>query len=69
MSKGNKSIYNEYFDYTDEYTSKYGEQTVIFLQVGAFFEIYGVKTPNDTIERSKITEIATICGLSISSKS
>ena len=68
MSKGNKTIYNEYFDYTDEYISKYGEQTVVLMQVGAFFEIYGVKTPNDTIERSQITEIATICGLSISSK-
>lgn len=67
MSK-DKSIYNLYFDYTDEYITKYGEQTVVFMQVGAFFEIYGVKTPNDNIERSQIQEIATICGLSISAK-
>ena len=67
MSK-DKSIYNLYFDYTDEYITKYGEQTVVLMQVGAFFEIYGVKTSNDTIERSRIQEIATICGLSISSK-
>ena len=68
MSKDNKSIYNLYFDYTDEYRTKYGEQTIVFMQVGAFFEIYGVKTPNDNIERSQIQEIATICGLSISAK-
>ena len=57
MSKDNKSIYNLYFDYTDEYITKYGEQSVVFMQVGAFFEIYGVKTPNDTIERSQIQEL------------
>ena len=67
MSK-DKTIYNDYFDYTDEYINKYGEQTVVFMQVGAFFEIYGVKTHNDINERSKITEIAKICHLSISSK-
>ena len=36
------SIYTEYFNLTKEYQTKYGKNTVILMQVGAFFEIYGL---------------------------
>lgn len=63
------SLYAEYFNHTDTYTQKYGMRTLILMQVGSFFEIYGVKQPNGSIERS-IIEDACACGnLSMSEKS
>jgi len=69
------SIYKEYFDYTKEYQSKYGKRTVILLQVGAFFEIYGLSVlSKDEDSRSidpsesPIEDVAEICQLNISEK-
>lgn len=38
-----KSIYQEYFDIHDEYQQKFGQKTIIFMQVGSFFELYSVR--------------------------
>ena len=38
------SIYTQYFTYTNDNYVKYGDKTVVLLQVGAFFEVYGVKS-------------------------
>lgn len=70
MDTENKSIYSEYFKYTEEYKLKYGEQTVVLMQVGAFFEVYGVKSlKTDEVTHSEILQFADICQLNISSKS
>ena len=37
------NIMNEYIELTMEYQLKYGKNTIILLQVGAFFEVYGLK--------------------------
>ena len=37
------SIYTEYFKYTKEYQEKYGKNTIVLMQVGAFFEVYGIR--------------------------
>ncbi len=34
------NIYDLYRSYVDQYTKEYGEKTVIFIQVGSFYEIY-----------------------------
>ena len=63
------SIYQEYFQYTKQYKAQYGEKTVILMQVGAFFEIYGVKNSIvDAIEESNIVEVTDICQINISEK-
>jgi DNA mismatch repair protein MutS len=63
------SIYTEYFRLTDHFSKKYGQNTVLLLQVGAFFEIYGTKEQDGSITRSKIEEACLICGgLSIAEK-
>jgi DNA mismatch repair protein MutS len=72
MEKDDKSannIMNEYLDLTKEYQTKYGKNTIVLLQVGAFFEVYGLKNPitNEIID-SKIEEFAQICQLTISDK-
>jgi hypothetical protein len=51
MSKSatDSSIYKEYFQHTKNYQSQYGERTVVLMQVGAFFEVYGIKNEAGTI--------------------
>ena len=43
MSGNEQSIYSEYFSYIYKYTTEYGAKTIVLLQVGAFFEIYGIQ--------------------------
>ena len=35
------ALIKEYFALTEKYTTEYGSNTVVLLQVGAFFEVYG----------------------------
>ena len=51
------SIVKEYLDLTSKYKKEYGEKTLVLLQVGAFFEIYGLKTDDGNIFGSNIEEI------------
>ena len=70
------SIYEEYLDLTNTYVEKYGPRTIVLLQVGAFFEVYGFRLskissdPLDTFDDvlSQITEFSHICNLNISEK-
>lgn len=63
------SIYKEYIDLTNTYQEKYGKQTIILLQVGAFFEVYGFRnSTNQDIEDSEILEFSQMCNLNISEK-
>ena len=63
------SIYTEYFNYTEKHKQTYGEKTLVLMQVGAFYEIYGLKYPNqEKITRSNIVEVAEILNLTVSSK-
>ena len=66
MDSENKSIYSEYFNHTNHYQSIYGLNTVVLMQVGAFFEVYGIKLPDGDITRSQIVEFGDICQLNIS---
>lgn len=62
------SIYTEYFQLTDEYMQKYGPRTVVFMQVGTFFEIYGVRCSNGSLEKSIIEDVALHGNLAITEK-
>jgi DNA mismatch repair protein MutS len=63
------SIYFEYIQLTKQYQSIYGEKTVVLLQVGAFFEVYGFRCPDTKeINGSQITEFIRICNLNMSEK-
>jgi len=64
-----QSIYGEYFRITEEYTAKYGPKTVLLMQVGAFFEVYGIRKPGETVAiRSCIDQFAQVGNLSVSEK-
>ena len=59
MGHGSKtSIFKEYCHYLTKYKKKYGEKTVLLMQVGSFYEIYAVL--NET-EQLGETDIYNIC--------
>ena len=74
------ALIKEYFSLTKKYTEEYGAKTVVLLQVGAFFEVYGqIITPTAegsggggggavTCSGSRIDEFCSICELAKANK-
>ena len=63
------NIITEYIQLTQEYQSKYGNRTILLMQVGAFYEVYGLKDSCANISKSEIVEFSQVCSLNIASKS
>tara|TARA_B110000858_G_scaffold91225_1_gene105396 strand:- start:2957 stop:6040 length:3084 start_codon:yes stop_codon:yes gene_type:complete len=57
-------IIDDYIFYTKEYKKKYGENTIVLIQIGTFFELYSIT--DDT--ENEIYKIADICNITISKK-
>jgi DNA mismatch repair protein MutS len=67
------ALIKEYFTLTDKYTAEYGPNTVVLLQVGAFFEVYGqiitpATTGGVTCIGSRIDDFCLICELAKANK-
>ena len=63
------ALIKEYFDLTKKYQDEYGENTILLMQVGAFFEVYGINNiEKSSITGSKILDFSKICELSIVDK-
>lgn len=68
------ALIKEYFTLTEKYTTEYGPNTVVLLQVGAFFEVYGqIATPSSlesgvTCTGSRIDDFCLICELAKANK-
>jgi len=69
------ALIKEYFTLTEKYTNEYGANTVVLLQVGAFFEVYGqIVTPAEgsgasvTCTGSRIDDFCSICELAKANK-
>ena len=64
------SMQTEYFRLTEVFIKKFGKNTILFMQVGAFFEMYATRdVETGILSRSRIEDVATICGgLSITDK-
>lgn len=63
------ALMNEYFDLTKKYINEYGEKTILLMQVGKFFEVYGKLTKdNKYLPDSKFQDFYQICEFNISSK-
>jgi len=68
MSFSNTLVY-DYLELTKKHQKEYGQNTVVLFQVGAFFEIYGLKdSKTGEIKGSQIQEVCQICQLNISEK-
>lgn len=65
---GDEKVYETYFSLFQKYTLQYGENTVLLMQVGSFFEIYGDKLPTGEIRKSNIETVCKICRLEIAEK-
>jgi DNA mismatch repair protein MutS len=52
----------EYFEYQKNIESKYGDRSVVLMQVGGFFEVYSLG------EQGKAKEVARVCNMVLSSK-
>ena len=61
------SLIKEYFNLTKKYINQYGNNTILLIQVGSFFEVYGLKNDN-FIEGSQLYDFSRICELNISEK-
>ena len=62
------ALIKEFFELTKKYEDEYGTNTVFLIQVGSFYECYGLKDTRDNIYGSNILEFSRICDLNIAEK-
>jgi DNA mismatch repair protein MutS len=63
------ALVKDYFEKTKHYKDEYGEKTLVLMQVGSFFEVYGTQDPiSGKISSSNICEFSRICDLNIAEK-
>ena len=63
------ALIQDYFCKTNELIKEYGPKSIVFMQVGAFYEVYGQKDiATGIISGSDIEAFASICGFSIGQK-
>lgn len=62
LSWKDMQMYEEYFERTKYYMDKYGPQTILLMQAGAFYEVYAYKTPDSTeYQGSLILKFSEVC--------
>jgi len=49
-------LVDDYFEYQQKYEKLYGKKTVVFLENGDFFELYGLDN-----DQEKISDLSTVC--------
>ena len=59
----------KYLQLTKEAQAKFGNKTIIFYQVGSFFEVYGLQNPiTKEVTGSHIMEFSRICDMKVTPK-
>ena len=61
-------LIREYFKLTEQYKKEYGEKSIVLMQVGAFFEVYGLQDKTGKIFGSNIRDFCEHCDLASPSK-
>ena len=59
------SLIKDYFEKTKKHIEEFGSLTIVLMQVGAFFEVYGKK---DQMDSSNIIDFSKICDLNVVDK-
>lgn len=71
------ALVKEYFNLCNKYQNEYGDKTILLMQVGSFYECYGVKISTNigmefqdeiNSNTSKIMDFSRICELNVVSK-
>ena len=60
------ALIRDYFEKTRHYKNLYGEKTVVFMQVGAFYEVCLLN--EDGTYSDEIANVSKICDLAIANK-
>lgn len=60
-------IYDDYVAYTHKYQAIYGPKTLVFIEVGSFFEIYGVQNEVE-VTGANMMEIGSVLNIQVSRK-
>lgn len=63
-----ENIVGEYISITNEYKAKYGDFTILLLQVGAFMEMYALSNCVDKTMSTNIEHAIQLCGLNLADK-
>ncbi len=64
LDQPGRSLIDEYFDLQAEFEKKYGKKTLIMMQVGGFFESYGVCNKEEQI--GNLREISDLLNIQVS---
>ena len=63
------ALVKDYFEKTKDYQKQYGEKTLVLMQVGAFYEVYGLQNKQTgEIGGSPILDFSRICDMNIADK-
>ena len=62
------SLTKDYFDAFNKHIEEYGPQTIVLMQCGSFFEVYGLKDKDDNIYGSNVVEFGRVCELNVVNK-
>ena len=52
-----------------KWKKEYGEKTLVLMQVGSFFEVYGLRENDGSISGSNISDFSQLCDMLIAKKS
>ena len=70
-------LVREYFDYQQSFQKKYGQNTIVLMQVGSFYEFYGLDTDklsykevdaNYNLDNTHLYTVSKLLGFSIAKK-
>ena len=62
------TIVKEYLEFTEKWRREYGDKSLVLMQVGSFFESYGLLDNDNNIYGSNISKFSEICDMNISKK-
>ena len=61
-------LIDDYLEYQKNYQKKYGEKTIILMQVGSFFEAYAIDSAEEKINVENLYYICDLMNIQISRK-
>jgi len=66
LNNKDKLLTQIYFDLQEYFENKYGKDTIVFMEIGTFFEVYEVN--NDEMQIGKAKEIAELLNIQLTKK-
>jgi len=67
LNNSKRSLIESYLDIQEFFEKKYGKNTIVLIEIGSFFEVYGVDNKKESIGKPK--EVAEILNLQLTRRS